>query len=248
MIKVRMIGTGSAFSKRFINNSALLTMETGYKLLLDCGHSVPRGLHEQGIPMTGINGILITHLHNDHVGGLEEMALYSMYNLGGRKLDLYVPGPLVKKIWDNCLKAGLAPGGFTLHDYFNVKPLDVSRSYDLKWGKVKLRRTTHVESMFSVSVSFDDFIFYSSDTVFDPKLIAVADRHEIIFHDCQLEGVGAVHATLEELKQVSPRTQSKMYLMHYGDNVEEFIGLSGRMVFARQGLEYSFTNPNREEG
>jgi hypothetical protein len=46
-VKVQMIGTGSAFAKVFNNNNALLTVE-GLSLLVDCGITAPKALHELG--------------------------------------------------------------------------------------------------------------------------------------------------------------------------------------------------------
>ncbi|QIW88724.1 metal-dependent hydrolase [Bacillus phage P59] len=238
MIKLKMIGTGSAFAKKFYNNSALITTEQGYKLLIDCGHSVPKGLHEQGMSLEDVDGILVTHLHNDHIGGLEEAALYNMFNLGGRKMDLFVPVEILDDLWDKSLSAGLEPGGFLLDDYFNVRPLHLGHSFHLYGNVMTLYPTKHVNGMFSVAVGFDRTLFYSSDSVFDADLIKIADKYSNIFHDCQLEGVGAVHSTLEELLKLPTKVQMKTYLMHYGDNMATYKGQTGDMEFAIQGRQY----------
>jgi hydroxyacylglutathione hydrolase len=238
MIKLKMIGTGSAFSKRFYNNSALITTEQGYRLLIDCGHSVPKGLKEQGLSLEDVDGILVTHLHNDHIGGLEEAALFNMFNLGGRKMDLFVPAEILDDLWDKSLCAGLEPGGFLLDDYFNVRPLHLNHGFHLFGNTITLYQTKHVKGMFSVAVGIDEILFYSSDTVMDEDLITIAERHSTIFHDCQLEGFGAVHSTLEELLQLPVEIQIKTFLMHYGDNMEDYIRKTGEMDFAIQGKEY----------
>jgi ribonuclease BN (tRNA processing enzyme) len=75
MIELIMVGTGSGFSKKYYNNNALFNLN-GYRLLVDCGHTAHRSLNELGLSWNhDIDGILITHIHADHVGGLEEVAL-----------------------------------------------------------------------------------------------------------------------------------------------------------------------------
>ena len=238
MLKVTMVGTGSAFSKKHFNNSGIIEFENGYRLLIDCGHSVPMGLHKQGLDLSNLDGILITHLHNDHVGGLEEVALSSVFIFGGRKLDLFVPEAISQELWWNCLKAGLEPGGYTLEDYFNVIPLVEDEPVYISDVPVNIYRTNHVKGMDSFAVGFEDSLFFSSDTVFDKDLIDIANKYSTIFHDCQLAGKGEVHATLEELLTLPWQTQAKMFLMHYGDDVMDYIGSTGDMIFAWQGVEY----------
>lgn len=80
--------------------------------------------------------------------------------------------------------------------------------------------------------------FYSSDTLFDVYLLDYAlTMFPWVFHDCQLF-TGGVHASLDELLDYIPeKRQNRVFLMHYGDNVEEFIGKTGQMRFAEQGRE-----------
>lgn len=248
--QVRMVGTGSAFSKKFYNNSALVQFTNGYNLLIDCGHSVPKGLHDIGIPLESIDGILITHTHADHIGGLEEVALYNKFVLGGRKIDLLVPETLVEPLWEDSLKGGLRyddSGELELNDYFTVRSLKTS-DYGAARTQIEenialtLYPTVHVSHMDSYAVGLvdrgEDKVFYSSDTIFDEYLIDYALTYSWVFHDCQFF-TGGVHASLDELLNYIPEEdQDRLFLMHYGDNVEEFIGKTGRMRFAEQGVEF----------
>ncbi len=72
-MKVTCIGCGNAFSKLLFNQSFLLE-EDGRKLLIDCGSKIPMALYHHNIDVTEIDDIYISHLHADHIGGLEEMA------------------------------------------------------------------------------------------------------------------------------------------------------------------------------
>ncbi|AXH71168.1 putative metal-dependent hydrolase [Bacillus phage BSP38] len=249
--QIRMVGTGSAFSKKFYNNSALVTFTNGYNLLIDCGHSVPKGLHDADIPLESIDGILITHTHADHIGGLEEVALYNKFVLGGRKIDLLVPNTLVESLWENSLKGGLRYSDtyddLSLSDYFTVRSLKTFTSGAARTQleeniAIKLYPTFHVSHMASYAVGLEDRgedkVFYSSDTIFDEYLIDYALTYSWVFHDCQFF-TGGVHASLDELLNYIPEEdQDRVFLMHYGDNMEDFFTKTGRMRFALQGRTY----------
>ena len=104
-MQLRMLGTGNAFAKKYYNNNALIT-SNDYRLMIDCGVTATTSLHELEVPMGDIDGIVITHLHADHVGGLEEVAFQNKY-IWNKKNRLYVPEDLIEPLWENCLKAGM---------------------------------------------------------------------------------------------------------------------------------------------
>lgn len=236
-MKVQMIGTGSAFAKTFNNNNALLTVD-GQTLLVDCGITAPKALFELGYSFNDLDAILVTHIHADHIGGLEELAFQMKY-IFGRKPILYLADTLVKVLWEHSLKGGLQQNETeTLEDFFDVRPLSEGQPYEVLPGlSVELIATRHIPGKANYSLLFNDFFFYSGDTVFDANLLhsLVNNRGvRVIFHDCQLHPPGIVHACLSQLLTLPNAIQELVYLMHYGDNQPDFVGRTGHMRFVEQ--------------
>jgi ribonuclease BN (tRNA processing enzyme) len=243
-IQLQMTGTGSAFSRKYYNNNALIK-SSDYHLMIDMGATGPLGLYHMNYPLERLNGIFITHLHSDHIGGLEEIAFRFKY-VFQRKLTLFVPDTLVDWIWDHSLKSGLYNEDHhctTLSDYFNVVTIPEGIPFLISPGiEVETVRTKHIPTKISYSLYIND-IFYSADMIFDRELIlkAVYERKcRYVLHDCQLIGPGLVHTTLDELLTLPEDIQSKVLLMHYDDEKEQFNGRTGKMSFIEQHKVYNF--------
>ena len=81
--------------------------------LVDCGHGVGRRVHEAGLDFSNLRGIFITHLHSDHTVDLASLALFGLYELGGRRGDpigIYGPG-------DRGMLPPLSPNATVMPDY-----------------------------------------------------------------------------------------------------------------------------------
>ncbi|CAH8769794.1 MBL fold metallo-hydrolase [Paenibacillus dendritiformis] len=236
-LRIQMIGTGSAFAKKYFNNNALIYTKTG-KLLVDCGITAPQALYHLGVSFDELDGVLISHIHGDHVGGLEEYAFQMKFRYH-RKPKLFIAAPLVGPLWEHTLKGGLTQEGLTcLEDAFEVHPIEPGQTLKLLSGlKVKLLETPHIPGKRSFSFLFNDTFFYSADMQFQPDLLRwLVEKQGVmtIFHDCQLLGKAEVHAGLDDLLTLPDFIQERLWLMHYGDERDAFEGKTGRMRFVKQ--------------
>ncbi|SFE12836.1 Ribonuclease BN, tRNA processing enzyme [Paenibacillus algorifonticola] len=240
-MNIQMIGTGSAFAKKYDNNNALIEVP-GFKLLVDCGITLPKALHETNRSFDELDAVLISHIHGDHVGGLEEYAFQMMF-LYGKKPVLYIASSLVEPLWEQTLRGGLTQGPLqSIDDFFEVRRLEEGVEHELHPGlTVRLLQTEHIVGKNSYSFIFNQHFFYSADMKFSQALLEqlVENGVNTIFHDCQLIAPGVVHACLDELLTLPEPLQEKVWLMHYGDTMENYIGHTGKMRFVQQREIYT---------
>lgn len=239
-MEILMLGTGNAFAKKYFNNNALL-FRNGFTLLIDCGITAPLSLHRIGMPLDAISAVIVTHIHADHIGGLEEFAYRMKFQYRKRPV-LYVPDKLAGPLWEHSLRGGLEQGHWRkLDDYFDVRRIREGEPADLHDGlTVEIIRTEHIPGKLSYSLLFNNSFFYTSDMRFNPGLVTdlVRNRGCVVFHDCQFVSPGEVHATLDELLTLPEDVQSMVYLMHYADDRECYEGRTGRMKFIEQHVRY----------
>lgn len=244
-IQLQMAGTGSAFSKKYYNNNALIRV-SDFSLMIDFGITAPLALYHMGVPLDSLDAVLVTHLHADHIGGLEELAFQMIY-VHKKRIKLFVPSILIGPLWEHSLKAGMESpeeGFCGLEDFFDVIPLEENRVCPIHGGlSVEIIATSHIPGKPSFSLMINGHLYYSGDCRFNPELLEKLIRlHpcDVILHDCQLQPPGTVHASLEELLTLPLEIQEKMYLMHYGDQMEAYIGKTGSMRFIEQHRTYPF--------
>ena len=108
-LELTFLGTGGAFTDFRVNyhNNALVHTSAGY-VLIDCGGTAQQSLKELGVRPWDISAVLITHLHGDHVNGLEQLIWERFYT--GKKGPGFLQTQVVttREIWSD-LKACLAP-------------------------------------------------------------------------------------------------------------------------------------------
>jgi ribonuclease BN (tRNA processing enzyme) len=237
-----MLGTGSAFAKNYFNTNALFYTE-GKTVMLDCGTTASRSLYQLGKTFNDIDALLISHIHADHIGGMEEFAFQMKFNFN-RKPLLYIPEPIAETLWENSLKGGLIQDGLgTLDDYFDVRLITAGHSAELVTGfTVEPVRTQHIPGKPSFSYIINDSFFYSADMTFDRELLEdlVERGCETIFHECQFSSPGIVHTTLDELRSLPQHIQERIWLMHYDDLKPQYEENIGPMRFVEQHQMYTF--------
>ncbi len=217
------LGVGNGFCPELGNNNVLLQGKDN-SLLIDCGCLTPLRLIERG-DLREMEHILITHVHSDHVGGLELVALLNRYSFRKRP-HLYLHEDLWDELWEKSLRGGLEksqdgngqPTVSPLSDYFEVHLLEGEKpSFSIPGlPSITLVPTVHVKGKPAFSLFLGDSVFYSSDSQLLPPTLGL-DQEPLsaIFQDCQLGGPVSVHTTLERLSELPLEQKKSIYLMHY---------------------------------
>ena len=227
---IEFLGVGSGLSPALGNNNVLLTSETSDRqVLIDCGFSTPPELSGRS-QINKITDILITHVHSDHIGGLELMGFTYFYVLrhspDAKKITLHFPNEKIKDDTWHCLERQMESaqtaedGTFTatFDTYFDIS---IGETPSIEgFDSLKFQKTEHVENMDAYSVWLNKKTYYSSDTVKLPPANA-----ELIFQDCQLfDSPTSVHTSFTVLNGgMDKKTKEKTWLMHYGFNANGVI-------------------------
>ncbi len=266
MLTLTFLGVGSAFAKRNMHSNALLEAWSGDpatqvapddNLLIDFGGTGPLAMHRlkdcDGFGYLNVNGtinypaiqnILTTHLHADHIGGLEELATVNRHNFGlhespeKRLPRIISSAEVLDHLWSRSLRGGLGVSrgsAASLNDFFRATP--VAEPFDGTTAHVTLLdrydihmvRTDHIRirdrydwptfGLRLVDRVSGASVYYSGDTRFDPdRTLPMMHEARLVFHDAQLsDEADPVHALLSELRTLPVEIKQKMRLYHYAD-------------------------------
>jgi len=253
-MKIIPVGVGAAFSmKNFQSN--LLIENNGRNLLVDAGTDIRHSLAQQGKCYKDIHALYVTHLHADHIGGVEYLAFCSYFDPTKDKIKLYGHRDVISRAWDSVWSGGLASiqgKVIGLHDYFDVNYLEDNDSFIWEGAHFDIVQTVHIMNGYAIVPSFGLMIheqcstkkiYFTSDTQFNPNQIRdFYKQADVIIQDCETSPyLSGVHAHFDELKTLDASIKSKMLLIHYQDNVDsayrEKAVENGFKGFCEQGIE-----------
>lgn len=244
-LEITFLGTGGAFTDFRVNyhNNALVRTDEG-PVLIDCGGTAPQALRELGIHPETLRGVLVTHLHGDHVGGLEQV-LWERFYVGAS-------GPT----WRSCpvfaapdvlagVKQFLEPqvAWFTRSDLSvgneGVETVVEGQAWGPGGGRAgdgaqevtiggvvfSLHATPHVSAPGGGKPSYGVRLrdstraeaYFTSDTEFRPDVGARFPDADAIFHDATFSPwyEGTVHTHWSELLQLPAQARRRVVLMHH---------------------------------
>jgi ribonuclease BN (tRNA processing enzyme) len=237
-----ILGCGHSESLVHFNNNAAILAPKG-NMLIDGGHTIKHALHQQNMSIADVDAIFITHVHGDHVFGLERIA-YEAKFIHNKRITLIFHESIFQELWHETLKGSLGKigeGEAQFSDYFDLNILkgDSFTIFDTKYQLVPVKHTPN-KSTFGLLI--DDKVFYSSDTTAIKDTIKNLS-FDIGFHDVTLSEFNPVHATLGSLIEQYPNDiKQKMFLMSYEDSFEQYQETVNQEFkgFAYQGQRINF--------
>jgi ribonuclease BN (tRNA processing enzyme) len=220
-MRVTFLGAGDMFAFNQGHNSVLCEF-SDTNLVIDFPETNFKALKEMGKDLTDIQNIFITHLHEDHINGLQLLGNYSRV-YGSSKPNLFVHTTLLDQLWQT-LQTGFEPsmsGPKALIDFFNVHT--VENQFQIGDQFFKPIRTNHLPGMISHGLLSLPHFFYTSDCSFDPTLIQkFTGEVKRIFHECHLQNdVLKSHTSLQEIMSLPKETRDQIVLMHYEDRYSD---------------------------
>lgn len=228
-MKLIFLGTGSAFTVGDDNyhSNMLLESKNGKRLLIDCGSDARFSLYEQGYTYHDIHDLYVSHLHADHVGGLEWLAFNTKFDPSGQKIRLHLSETMSDALWEHVLSGGLSSldgAPEKLSYYFDINEIGSNGSFNWEGVSFDIIQTLHVATEHGTMPSFgllfeiaQTSVFITTDTQFTPDTLQpYYEKADLIFHDCETaERRSRVHATYGDLLQLDPKIKEKMWLYHY---------------------------------
>lgn len=226
-MKIKFLGVNGAFTKYYHNNAVF---EFGdRKLLVDAGTTLRSSLKDAGYNETDITDVIITHLHSDHVGGLEEFAQRCKW-IYNHKPNLWVRGKMKRQL-EEVIGKGLYTDGLYLTDYFNVYSVETHylNRFNIGDCTIELIKTDdlHALNMYSmglkiISPSGQNVIFTGDIAKHELSEFKskIDENTAALFHDVSIIK-NPVHSFIEDvISHYKDVIQSyRIYGMHYQDDI-----------------------------
>ena len=249
MPSITFAGVGGAFTTQDYWHSNMLIETREGKMMIDCGGDARFSFAEIGIKAADANAVYISHLHADHIGGLEWLGFSTYFNPACKKPKMYIVGDLISDLWRSLQSGMQSHEGvvLSLESFFDVTPIQPNGSFG--YGECTLTpvQTVHVMNGFRIIPSYGLLIdsgkqktFLTTDTQFCPRQIERFYKEaDLILQDCESAPYrSGVHAHYDDLKTLSPDVKAKMWLYHYQPNPPQDAIGDGFAGFVQKGQKF----------
>lgn len=224
MVRVLILGTGDAFTRTGFGSCALVEGPGGY-VLIDCADPIHRVLAEASAragwqaDADGIDNVLLTHLHGDHCNGLEALGFARRILRDQREAAIprvYLNRQAASGLWPRLAPAMEVQRWFgrpaRLEDYFELRPIEPARAFDVVGLRVECRMTSHTVPTSGFRIHGDGFsLGWSGDTTFDPEHLDWLLEADLVVHEA---GLPPAHTPIGKLSELPAEVRGRLRLIH----------------------------------
>ena len=187
-MELRFIGSGDAFGSGGRFNTCFLVTGASCRFLIDCGATSLVALKQNGIDPNSIDGVVVSHLHGDHFGGLPFFLLDARH-IAKRARPLFLLGPPGLKARLEAAQEVLFPGssqtalGFAL----TIGELAAESRSEQAGFAVTPFLAAHSAGApcFSLRIEVEGkIVAYSGDTEWNERLVLAAQGADLFICEC----------------------------------------------------------------
>lgn len=221
-----------------LRTSAIVTTDSGKKILIDCGPDFRWQMLQQ--KETQVDAVLLTHEHNDHVIGLDDLRPLIFRN--GKDMDIYCLERVAKEIvlrFPYAFAEIRYPGApsFQIH---TIK--EELRLFDTSIIPIEVKHN----QLPVLGFRFKNLAYITDASSIPPSQMNQLKNLDILIINClRKEHPHPSHFILPEVLQIQQELQpKKMYLTHiahqFGLHEESEKELPKNVLLAYDGLELQF--------
>lgn len=236
-MEVILLGTGTPRPSIERFGAATLVSAGGQYFLFDAGRGVTMRLQQAGITADQIDKVFLTHLHSDHISGLDDLWITGW--IWQREQWLHVWGPAgTRQLVDGLREAYTADISYrvaNVHleaDKARIDAVEINEGvvYQQNGVTIKAFLVDHVpvKPAFGYLVEFGDrVVVISGDTTYSENLIKHAQNADLMVHEItaadtsllmrnkRLASVVAYHTTPEQMTAVLEKTKPKLTVLNH---------------------------------
>jgi ribonuclease BN (tRNA processing enzyme) len=200
-----IVGCGDAFGSGGRTNTCFFLETAKAKLLIDCGASALPALKGRGIPLNDIDGVVLSHLHGDHFGGLPFLLLDARF-LGKRDKPLLIAGsPGTRERLTAAMEVFFPKSSGSKWNFdWRVEEIAVGVETDVLGHRLITAEVIHRSGAPSTALRLSDgdkTFAYSGDTEWTDALLPVARNADLFICECYAyAGTLTGHMSWEVLK------------------------------------------------
>jgi ribonuclease BN (tRNA processing enzyme) len=217
-MRLTIVGSGDAFGSGGRFNTCFWLETAKGTLLVDCGASSLVALKARGLDHARVDGIILSHLHGDHFGGLPFLLLDAQF-LMRRERPLLIAGPPGTRARLDVALEAFFPGatGNKWRFAWEVLEIEVGRPTEVLDHMVTTTEVVHYSGAPSTALRLSDgqkLFAYSGDTEWVEGLVTVADGADLFIVECYgYSGRLTGHLTWEILKARLPDLRARQIMI-----------------------------------